>query len=278
VKKSRPDNLPDFAHPPVTEVALSIQFASLERVGSVHAGLLWLLFKDDFPTVTEHAAIPPAFETFGSRPALAASHIELMMEPRPSRFWFHKGDDSELIQVQRDRFVHNWRKQGPEDVYPRYERIRERFEEELKLVQKFLGEGDLGTLRPNQSEVTYINHIGSADIDLHRHPEEALTCLAPYSFDGLPGEPENSRLQLRFAISGADDKPIGRLHIVAAPVFRTSDGMPLLQLTMTARGRPEAETVESALAWLDIGRRAVVRGFAAVTTPKMHEIWGRRDA
>ena len=163
-----------------------------------------------------------------------------MTEPRLSRFWFHKSDDFELIQVQRDRLCDNWRKQGPEDVLsPLRVQFRERFEAELALVQKFLGEDDLGTLRPNQSEVTYINHIASADVDLHRHPEEALTCLASYSLDGLPGEPENSRLQLRFAISGAEDKPIGRLHIVALrPVFRTSDGTPLIELTMTARGRP----------------------------------------
>jgi hypothetical protein len=48
-------------------------------------------------------------------------------------------------------------------------------------------------------------------------------------------------------------------------------------MNLTARGRPDEESIEGALRFLDIGREWIVRGFAAVTTPEMHAIWRRRD-
>ena len=37
----RPEDLPDFRDPPLVEVVLGVQFATVAGFGSVHAGLLW---------------------------------------------------------------------------------------------------------------------------------------------------------------------------------------------------------------------------------------------
>src|SRR5258708_12433324 len=67
--RARPADLPDFERPPVTEVALSIQFARLPKVTNIHGGLLWSEFRADYPNYEEHPPLAPAFEIFGPNPA-----------------------------------------------------------------------------------------------------------------------------------------------------------------------------------------------------------------
>lgn len=46
---------------------------------------------------------------------------------------------------------------------------------------------------------------------------------------------------------------------------------------MTARGRPEKETLDAAFQLLDQERYAIVRAFTDVTREEMHKTWGRTD-
>ena len=69
---------------------------------------------------------------------------------------------------------------------------------------------------------------------------------------------------------------IGRLHISVKPAFDVSDdNKPILVLSITARGVPEKHSVHDVLAFIDKGREMIVRGFTSVTTPELHECWGR---
>jgi hypothetical protein len=70
--------------------------------------------------------------------------------------------------------------------------------------------------------------------------------------------------------------PIGRLHVAASPGYRTDDQQPLLTLALTARCRPASEGIDDIMDVLDLGREYVVRGFSDLTTPAMHERWGKR--
>jgi hypothetical protein len=60
------------------------------------------------------------------------------------------------------------------------------------------------------------------------------------------------------------------------PAVHTATHAAVLRLDLTVRGKPAEETVDSALAFLDDGRSAIVKSFAELTTPEMHEQWGRR--
>src|SRR5262249_17490048 len=124
---TRPADLPDFTVPPVTEVALGVQFAPLAAFKTVHAGLLWNRFRQEFPIVEEQAPLNVSFETFGSPSAAPELRLELLRRPPIPRFWFMNENRVELIQFQVDRFVRNWRKVGDDITYPRYEAIRARF-------------------------------------------------------------------------------------------------------------------------------------------------------
>jgi len=75
--KRRPADLPDFERPPVTEVVLSLQFASLPGLKNVHAGLLWQHFSTRYPNVEEYPPIAPVFETFGLPTAMPDMSLAL---------------------------------------------------------------------------------------------------------------------------------------------------------------------------------------------------------
>ena len=79
-------------------------------------------------------------------------------------------------------------------------------------------------------------------------------------------------------MNGDNGEPLGRLHVTAEPRIKIGDGSPLIRLTMTARGAPAKKDIGDVMAFFDIGREFIVRGFASITTAQMHRIWGRTDA
>src|SRR5262245_33359247 len=117
---ARPPDLPDFEDPPVTEVFLSIQFGALSDFRNGHIGLFWSKFRKQYPKLFEQAPLQPVFETFGVPPQATPFlrvQIETMLAPPMSRYWFMKDTEDELVQVQQDRIVHNWRKQRGDQIY-----------------------------------------------------------------------------------------------------------------------------------------------------------------
>jgi uncharacterized protein (TIGR04255 family) len=275
---SRPPGLPDFKRPPIDEVVLSIQFASLENFKAAHVGLFWKTFRAKYPKVTEQGQLAPAFETFGTPSAPTAPSIQFLQSPMMSRFWFEKEGAPDLMQLQQDRIIHNWRKKEREAIYPRYEAIRRGFESEIAIFTKFLKAESLGELRPNQCEVTYINIIEMPD---GSDPQQKLEKITPLwsmrPSETVPGEFENALVQTRFRLV-EEGKPWGRMYVNFQPGLRQTDLTPVVRLEITARAKPREESISAAFQLLDRGRSAVVRTFAAVTTPEMHNFWGRTDA
>jgi uncharacterized protein (TIGR04255 family) len=261
-------------------LVLSIQFGSLP-FKNFHAGLLWERFAKSYPKVEEQPPIEPAFETFGTRqPAVQRISFQLPATPDTLRYWFVSEDDNQVLQVQGDRLVHNWRQRRPEDQYPRYESLRQRFEDEISVAASFFREFGLGEIACNQCEVSYINLIALSDGDAALRLSDTLAvCQEKYSDGFLAGmEMENGRFSVSYTLPGeSGTQPIGRLHIAAQPAFLPPSGTMILRLTVTARGKPWDDTPASALAWLDIGRDVAVRAFASITTTKMHRLWGRRS-
>ena len=272
--------LPDFSAPPVTEVALSVQFDALSALRTPQLGMLWQEFRKEFPETEEHPPLDPVIERFGVRPTRRRSvHIEPLECPPTPRCWFLKRDRSELIQVQQDRFVRNWREVGDESSYPRYEKhLRPTFESDLKRFQEFVQREELGELRPNQCEVTYVNQIvAGKGWQEHGELDKVITVFQRAFSDSFLSIPEDAALRLRFLIRDQAENPIGRLHIAINPGFRSEDNQPLFNMSLTARGAPCGDGIDGVLRFMDIGREWVVRGFASMTTQEMHKLWGRKE-
>ena len=154
--------------------------------------------------------------------------------------------------------------------------LRATFDEELDVFLTFARENGLGEFQPTQCELTYINHL-LADRGW-ASPTELSNVLAPWS--GRNSEPylpavEDIRFawQYRFEERGS---PLGRLYVQLQSGIRSTDRAPVLAVTLTARGAPSETAVGGVLSSLDRMHEWIVRGFTAITTDQMHEIWERQ--
>lgn len=274
----RPEDLPDYQDPPLVETVLSIQFRPLQGFSLVHVGPLWHQFRDTFPLIEEYPPLEAARETFG-QPAPTRMEVTIEEKPPLPRVWFLNESKTELIQVQPDRFIHNWRRTGSElTTYPRYERVREKFRDEVRGFQQFLSDEMLGPIDIDQCEVTYVNHIEPSQA-WHRHGqlEAVLRTWTVRGLSFLP-EAEDTRIHQRFVIRSDSGHPLGRLYVSLVPAWKAEEQSPIFILKLTARGFPINEGIEGAFAFFDLGREWIVKGFTDMTTTDMHRVWGRNDA
>jgi hypothetical protein len=268
----RPADLPDFENPPVVETVLSVQFDRLPLPRTAHFGLYWGQIRSRFPQSEEQGELPAIIERHPEQPQPAVGmQFQAFDAPPTPRFWFINKEGTELIQIQRDRFIKNWRKTGEKDEYPRYESVRAGFDHDFEDFSAFLSGNGLGSLRINQCEVTYINHIVAGEgWNTHTDVDKVFRVWrqpAPV----FPGPAEETAIRARFPIFSKGEF-CGRLHLAVQPVRRISDGKPMFLMELTARGQ-----VGSGTEFFDIGRRWIVKSFAELTTEEMHKIWGRKD-
>lgn len=272
----RPPDLPDYDDPPVIEVALSVQFEPLKALRTPHLGLLWERYRERFPRIEEQAPLPRVFETFGGQPEPGPPfRLQLVERPEPPRVWFLNDAQTELVQIQQDRFARNWRRLDSNEPYPRYEPIRDSFLTGLDTLNEFVRSMSLGEIIADQCEVTYINRITSeADEDLTRDLSRAVRIWNDIP-SPVPGTAsEDSRFATRYLMKEGDE-PIGRLMISGGPA-RSSEDRPIVLLTLTARGKPLASGRDGVARFLDAGRATIVHAFTAITTDEMHRRWKRR--
>jgi uncharacterized protein (TIGR04255 family) len=276
----RPIDLPDFGRPPVTEVVLGVQFGSLDRLTAPHLGMVWSEFRDQFPIIEEHPPLDPVFETFADdapRTPMPRIQFELLTTPPPPRIFFINSARTQLLQVQRDRFIHNWRKIGEGDAYPRFEQMLATFEDGYRRFSKLIEQGDLGLVVPNQCEISYINQIvispEQKTFDAFKHLLGTFT--ETVVLQDL-GQPEDPRLLFRYVIRDDDGVPVGRLLVNALPARRL-DGASIVQFTLIARGKPATPDLAGVSDFLTKGRRYIVRAFAQLTSDEMHMAWERRQ-
>ena len=269
--QGRDPNLPDFDRPPVVETVLSVQFDKLP-MQTGHLGLFGRKMRDSFPKAEDRIALPPVVEQFSEVPPPGVSiQFEALEAPRLPRLLLFNSAETELIQVQNDRFIKNWRKAKEQDEYPHYEPvIKPAFERDFQEFQTFLQEEDLGPLKINQCEVTYVNHIVS-DTGWKGLSDLGKIFAFWHGLDVPLAQPEDLVIRVRFPITDEKDQRIGRLHLDAQPALRASDGIPMYVVNLTARGQ-----VGTGFEFFDIGRKWIVKGFEKLTTPHMQEFWGKK--
>jgi uncharacterized protein (TIGR04255 family) len=259
--------LPEYDKPPVHEVVCGILFEHIDKFANAYLGVLWEKYKPEYIKCQEVAPLVPLIETFDE------SEPRLDMLPLP-RTWFVHAENHKIIQVQRDHFLHNWRKVQEGDPYPRYETIIGDFKNYLLKFTEFLNENDLGTLMPQQYELTYINHIYQgegwntlSDIG-HIFPNLSWQKRE----DSFLTSPENINWQTAFVLP----ERAGRLRAKIQSGMQRESGRQVIVFELTVRGIGSYQRLDTIWAWFDLSHNWVVRGFTDLTAPQVQQdIWRR---
>jgi uncharacterized protein (TIGR04255 family) len=268
--------LPDYERPPVIEVIYGMQFLPIAEWRTPLVGALWQAIKEDYPKFKEMPLLAPVFERFDQivpSEQGVQGKIELLDSAPLPRMFFLDNDEHWVMQVQNDRFHHNWKRMKEGDQYPRYNSVSSRFFEAWERFSTFL---DIEAIeRPSftQFELTYINHIpvqeGRSVLD------EFETVFVDYLWDHrkrfLP-DPELASWNSSFRLPDSQ----GRLHISVRPAQRRKDKTAVLLLELTARGIPLETESQDIKNWFALGREWIVRGFTDITQENVQkQRWGR---
>lgn len=262
----RPESLPDYERPPLVEVALGVQFDSVPQLRQGHLGLFWSEIIEDYPKVRDQPPLDPVNERLdeGGRPVF---QLEITDVPPLHRAWFGTEDDTRLLQVQSDRFVHNWRQQEG-DPYPRFETLYESFAASLRQFEQILARADVPALSYNHVQVTYINWIEADRLSGFLVMSEP----PPLGGYGVTPAPAEQNYGARYVVEG-DDGVMGGLYVRAGSALRPGDrGDPQRGFLLTLDFRapiPPGSAVSDMARLMSRGRDVIVDSFARLTDPDL---------
>ena len=145
----------------INEVVLSIHFEALDNLLAPHLGEIWQKFKNDgFTKITEHPPVRPVIEP--SENPRRETEYQINVPDLP-RIWFTHSDDSQILQVQRDRFTFNWRKTNSGQKYPGYSEIFKIFENFYGRFRQIIRKMEIGLLTSLHYELSYVYEFPQGD-------------------------------------------------------------------------------------------------------------------
>lgn len=260
-----------FANPPLKEVSFSIQFEPIEDIHIGYLGLLWNVFRDRYPIVQHADEIAHTIEKFGVLPREVPQQLKFLKQLPLPRVMYFSADKQFLIQIQKDRFILNWRNFDTDECeYPRYTTLKQRFLDELSIFNDFLNKNDLSSPQYNQVEFTYTNHIDSES----HIAKEVFNDVIDESRYSPSLELETFDIKLKHLLKKGNDN-IGRMYTSVDLGNRISDGSGVYILKFTTRTHPLEPSLSGAIEVMDIMRNEINNSFSAITTPKMHSLWNK---
>ena len=269
----RPDDLPDFDDPPVDEVV----------VGAFHDKVAG--YADGLPVKFLNALSDLGYETFELQDRLVnldveptkppelrrAPQIQLVNQRESPRVWLATADERRLIQVQDDVLVVNWRRRGDVE-YPRFEPIVDDYLTLRDRWSTVLSAAGLSMPPPSVLEVTYINWIEDMAIPEFFRPAAAASLT---SSENVETSPESSSWKASHALRNGTER-VGRLNVECASAARISaddEVRPGARFSLSTKiVAPADGQIADAM---NLGRCAIVRAFADLTTERAHDRWRR---
>lgn len=271
--------LPTFLRPPVEEVVFGVHFEPLPNLTSPHVGLLWQEFRDRFPKLEQHGAIVPTIERQGL--TKAGPQVQFSVSPAPVdfRIWMLSEDSHNILQLQPNFFLRNWRRLGGDVTeYPSYATLLPEFRSDYKTFLKFASQQDLGEVIANQCELTYVNRIRAGDVwSDHTEIAKALSLFGEYDDQLGLRQFDTTNANFSRAILSSNGEFVGRLHVSVATQFTAPNPESIedrvINLTLVARGRPSSPELPGVESYFDIAHTQIVKTFEAITTSDMHKKW-----
>ena len=246
-----------FKNPPINELVIGAYFdPPVIALRSEHIGLLWSRFRSEFPKVEQREPILVGIHRHAS-PEIMANEFPFM-----PRFWFVSEDETNLIQVQKNAFLLNWRKRKAE--YPHFsEHLKPCFDSYFAVFNEFLredvGVSDLGI---GACELTYIDVIDPCEY--WQGPQDTSRLIPSFAVPDCataPGVAPAFNCMYRYEI-----EPNCQLQIAIRTAEATGDpNSPRLILEFKTLGRPGSVAKSDLDAWYDQAHDAIVARFLSMT-------------
>ena len=265
-----------FRKPPAVETLQGVFFRPLPEFSSALQGLLWAkCFRSDFPNVEEKICLEDISEPFGEQMAYPRTMgIRVSDKPESPRLWARSNDGKHVLQIQWNAFVTNWLRDKDQPQYVNYEDRRKDFAAKLRTLTRFLADENLGNCAPTGCLMTYVNHVDIEALEIEpSRAADVFTFFRKETNTGWLSSPDQLTMNLSYPMPNER----GRLHVQVVPAVKiTKDKREfVMRFELTARGKPETDTIESALEWLNLGHEWIVRGFVDFTRPTWHSTWER---
>jgi len=264
---------PKFDYPPVSETVHGVQFSELSGFRMVHFGRYWDCIRDRFPTTQDHERRSQVIETIPRMHHPMNLELQLHSQTVPQRVWYFGKDEDEVIQIQPDWFIFNWRQQGKD--YPSFSKTSVRFRDEFKRFKAFCLEDKIEEPIPNLVEVSYINKILPADNEpIIEYMGRLFTglCWKESTSDIFLGLPEAGTFNRVWVMNEKE----GRLYAEASIAYDPENKQEFILLRMTGRIPMKPEGIPSVSECLEQAHGWVVRGFCAITNPDIQVNQWRR--
>jgi uncharacterized protein (TIGR04255 family) len=252
----------DFKNPPVVETSLGCYFNRIERWNVLHYGALWSRFRTKYPNQEFQPPVLPAVQL----------PLNLQWTPGdaliPIRALFTDTANTQLVQVQSDLFLHNWRKTDKLSRYEHYDRILPLFREDWTVFTEFLKEHGLKHPSISRCEMSYYNHIvrGEDWQDFSDLPR--LFSI----WRGLSPGTKNVEF-VAFTVVQAFGK--GKVTIAVNPGVRRLDGKEVLQMNITATRESQGSVDKDLFAGLDECHQNALNAFEGFVTDEALAKWER---
>ena len=242
-----------FDNPPVSEVVVATYFnPPLLDLRSEHVGLFWSQIQKDFPTVRQQ---PPV----GIAPSVFTDEIV----PMP-RYWFIAEDEINLIQIQKNAFMFNWRRR--KDKYPRFhEDIKPAFDKYYGRFTEFVrAETDTENLTIDLCELTYINTVERCDYWAGRQDTTKVIPSFSTPEPGI-GASEAPHFDCNYAYEISDDLQL-RVNMRSGFKAQQQDE-PVLTFEIRTSGRLGQAEKSEADKWFERAHDVIIECFLGMTDP-----------
>jgi len=245
-----------FEKPPINEVVISTYFnPPIHGLRNEHIGLFWHSVREDFPQVLQQNPVGGMDISIGQD-----------IFPMP-RYWLIAADDINLVQIQKNAFMFNWRRR--EDDYPHYDNLKSGFDRYFSVFKDFvLSETDTKDLKVDGCELTYINTIESCDY--WSSPRDTGNVIPSFSIPDIGVTPKvEPGYNCTFVYVLADDLQL-RVSVRNAQSVQDPKN-PVLVLEIRALGRIGSANKFVADSWFERGHQAIIDCFVRMTNSKIQK-------
>lgn len=246
--------------PPITELAMTVQFPALSASTVLDYADLYELFRDRFPLLQQTprlGAIEISPEDPTRPPSAGIQFTEVEVDALLPRLWMISSDSKRVVQFQTDRFGFNWRRTeglSEDTAYPGYLALKEEFASLYREFSNWARRRFGDAPRPTAGDIFYVNHLPLQTDSGKKRISEAFKFFSPQSKSKIGGFQTSWMEQIEGNTPG-----YASLQAMAGTL---PDGTPVAVLHLAGRvlldnAGPEPEI------WFDIAHQKTLEMFEA---------------